>query len=92
MEKLLDLKDVMEIYGVGYSTVWRWRKYKAFPESVGVGKLLWTEQQIKEWLNRQSKPVTSAVTTTAQRTRDKKAFHERQVAADAALKRHATDR
>ena len=92
MEKLLDLKDVMEIYGVGYSTVWRWRKYKAFPESVGVGKLLWTERQITEWLDRQSTSVTPAVTTSAQRKRDKKSFDQRQAAATAVLQQHAVNR
>jgi len=92
MTKLLTLKDIMEMCNVGYSTLYRWRKNRAFPESVGVGKLLWTEQQIFEWLNRQSNPVTPAVTTSAQRKRNKKSFEQRQAAATAALQRHIDNR
>ena len=92
MEKLLNLQDVMDVCRVGYPTLHRWRKSGAFPAPIGVGKLLWTERQITEWMDRRSAPVTSAVTTAGQRRRDKKAFEQRQAAASAALQRHATNR
>jgi predicted DNA-binding transcriptional regulator AlpA len=92
MKKLLTLKDIKEACNVGYSTVYRWRKNGTFPEPVGVGKLLWREDQIIEWMNRQSKPVAPAATTSAEWKRDKKAFEQRQAAATAALQRHATNR
>ena len=90
MEKLLDLKEVKERCRVGYSTLYRWRKSGLFPESVGIGKLLWREGQIIEWMNRQSKPPLAVA--PAKRKRDKKAFDQRQAAAMTALQRHANNR
>ena len=91
MKKLLNLREVEEACQVGYSTLYRWRKNGTFPESVGVGKLLWREEQIIEWMHRQSTPK-STVTTSVQRRSKKKAFDQRQAAATAALQRHATNR
>ena len=89
MKKLLTLKDIMEVCNVGYSTVYRWRKNKTFPESVGVGKLLWTEQQITEWLDRQSAaPPPVNVPTTRQKKQKEREHKARQDWATATLEKH----
>lgn len=92
MEKLLDLKEVKARCRVGYSTLYRWRKSGMFPEPVGIGKLLWREDQIIEWMNRQSTPVAPAFTATTHQRRKAKSFRERQDAADATLKQHNVGR
>jgi len=92
MKKLLNLQDVLDMCRVGYPTLYRWRKSGIFPESIGVGKLLWREDQIIEWMNRQPAPGVPDATTPAQQRRKAKAFRGRQEAADAALKRHEVRR
>ena len=92
MEKLFDVKDVLSRYGVTYPTLYRWRKNRLFPDTVGVGKLLWTESQLAEWENRKSTPVTPAVTGQREQRRKTKEFKARQDAADAALERHSNNR
>jgi predicted DNA-binding transcriptional regulator AlpA len=79
MTKLLTSDEVQDRCRVGYSTLYRWRKSGIFPESVGVGKLLWTEQQITEWIKARSPPP-------------EKTFDQRQTAADMTLQRHANNR
>jgi predicted DNA-binding transcriptional regulator AlpA len=80
MEKLLTSKDITERCSVCYSTLWRWRKAGLFPESIGIGKLLWTERQITEWMSSRAPPVKD------------EAFAQRQKNADATLQRHAGTR
>jgi len=92
MTRLYDIKDVMSRYGVTYHTVYRWRKNELFPESVGVGKLLWTEAQLVEWENRKSVQMRAPPTTAAQKRRATKDFRERQEAANATLQRHESNR
>ena len=88
MKKLWTLKKVLEALGITYGTLYRWRKNGMFPESVGIGKLLWREDQIIEWMNRQSKSQLT-VTAPVKQKGDKKAFDQRQAAATAVLERHA---
>lgn len=95
MKKLLNLQEVLEICRVKYPTLYRWRKSGTFPDSVGVGKLLWREDQIIEWTNRQSTvPSRPNVTTSAkERKGAEREFQERQEAAEKALvERHGFSR
>lgn len=91
MKKLLTLKDVLAICHVEYGTLYRWRKNGTFPDSVGVGKLLWREDQLIEWMNRQSTSTVN-VTSATQRKRKEKAFDQRQEAAAKVLQKHADNR
>lgn len=92
MESLLTLADVCEVCRVGYSILYRWRRSGAFPEPVGEGKLLWTHQQIIEWMGRRSAPAQSTITTASQKRKEGKAFDERQATATKSLQRHANNR
>ena len=90
MKKLLTLKDIMDVCNVGCSTVYRWRKNKTFPESVGIGKLLWSEQQITEWLNRQSAANSPVNVPTTRQEKQKERDHKaRQESTKARLQYHA---
>ena len=90
MEKLLTLRDILELLGISYSSLRRWMNEQTFPPSVsGRGKkLLWTESSIKSWMNQQSTPVnvsTSLVTTLPKQRKTDDAAYQ---AARAALERH----
>jgi len=91
MTKLLNLQDVKDRCRVGYSTLYRWRKSGAFPESIGLGKLLWSEEQLTDWENRHARPPPT-VNSPVQRKRDENTFDQRQEAASAVLQRHADKR
>jgi len=88
--RLLTAKDIISMCSVGYSTLYRWRKNGVFPESIGVGKLLWTEQQITEWIDQRTTPVTNiAVTSPIKRKRqENRERQERDAAIEAALEHH----
>jgi len=80
--KLLTVKDEMSVCCVSSSTLYRWRKSKIFPDSIGNGRLLWTEQQILDWQNRkqsiQQNSTLPSVSLTKQMKAETKNFELRQ--------------
>ena len=95
MEKLLILREVLELTRVSYPTISRWLKTGMFPQPVnGRGrKLLWTQDSIAQWMNRQSEPVIiPVITTPKERRQADKAYQTRQEAARIALERHRQSR
>ena len=91
-KKLLTVKDVMFECCVSSSTIYRWRKSRLFPESVGIGKLLWTEKQISDWKNRKESTqsnLTLPNVGSVQQKRESRAFEERQKLAKDRLAAHA---
>jgi predicted DNA-binding transcriptional regulator AlpA len=97
MEKLLTVRDVTNLLQISYSTLCRWLDAGTFPQPVNGRnrKLLWTEQSVVEWTNRQSTPVNSTPlpnVSPSQQKRETKAFQQRQEAAKQTLERHANYR
>ena len=96
MEKLLDLKDVLDSCRCSYPTLARWMSANLFPQPLnGRGKkLLWAEQQIFDWIESRRQQSTQAPTFSLpnhrQERRKMKDFAERQEAARQALERHST--
>jgi len=52
--KLLKIKDVLEMLGVGRSTLYRWIKSGTFPAPKVVGgsstMVFWTNEEVDEWI------------------------------------------
>jgi predicted DNA-binding transcriptional regulator AlpA len=95
IDKLLTVKDVRLACAVSDSTIYRWRKSGLFPESVGIGKLLWTEKQILDWQNRKESTqsnLTLPNVGSVQQKRESRAFEERQKLAKNRLAAHAQHR
>ena len=90
MEKLLTLHEVLELTTVSYPTIRRWVVAGTFPKTVNEkGKLLWTQESIETWMNRQSTPVSNPIVTTfKERRQAEKSYQARLQAADAVLERH----
>ena len=91
MEKLLTLQEVLELTRVSYPTIYRWLNAGTFPQPInGRGrKLLWTQNAIDIWMNRQSESVSvPAITISRKQRQEEKSYLERQQAAAAALDRH----
>ena len=91
MEKLLTLHEVLELTTVSYQTIRRWLNAGTFPQPVNERgrKLLWTQESIETWMNRQSMPVSNPIVTTPKERRlADKAYQARLDAADAVLERH----
>lgn len=91
MGKLLTLHEVLELTTVKYQTIHRWLNAGMFPQPVnGRGrKLLWTQESIEMWMNRQSMPVSNPIVPTSKERRQaEKSYQARLDAADAALERH----
>ena len=91
MQRLLTLREVLELTRVSYPTIRRWMNAGTFPQSIsGKGKrLLWTPSAIELWMNRQSESVSIPIVTTPRKQRQaEKSYRERQEAARAALERH----
>ena len=95
MERLLDIKDVMDLCRCSYPTLARWMTANLFPQPLnGRGKkLLWAEQQILDWIecrrqqSAQAPPVS--IPSNRQQRRKAKDFTDRQEAARQTLERHA---
>ena len=97
MNRLLTRKEVCALVRSSYPTLCRWLDAGLFPQPVNgrKRKLLWTEQQIEEWMNRQSAPVNATPlpnVSPSQQKRETKAFQQRQEAARQTLLRHANYR
>jgi predicted DNA-binding transcriptional regulator AlpA len=89
MEKLLTLQEVLELIRVSYSTLRRWMNAGTFPQSIGRGKLLFTQSSVENWMDQQSEPVnTPVVTTSKERRQADESWNSRQQAARATLERH----
>ena len=86
MEKLLTLREVLELIRVAYSTLRRWMNSKKFPKSVNCrGKLLWTQSSIESWMFQQSESASAPVITTPKQRRQADTAYQ---AARATLERH----
>ena len=90
MTRLLTKKELCELLNVSPQTLYRWVDNCTFPAPIngrGRGKkLMWGEQQIEEWINRQSAPIQSpAVTSPSKQQQDK---NRRLKAARASLENH----
>jgi len=88
MEKILTQAEVCELLRIKPGALYRWRKSGDFPESIGVGALRWTEQQIIEWLNRKSAPVPDVTNHATKRKQQDKDRKRRIQAARLSLERH----
>ena len=92
MKQLLTQKEVCALARISYPTLARWLTAGTFPQPVNgrKKKLLWSEQQITDWMNRQSSPCCPTLpdVSFSQRKRDAKSFGQRQEAAKQALDRH----
>jgi len=71
MERIVTKKEICEWLGITSGTLDRWRKSGAFPESIGVGRLMWTEQQISEWLAWRCTPVPDVTSSSKRKQVDK---------------------
>ena len=94
MNKLLTQRDLCELLRVQYSTLNRWLNAGTFPQPVnGRGKkLLFDPDAIEDWVKSRQQPAVPIPTPSTKRRRDKNSFEQRQVAAQAVLQRHATER
>ena len=99
MTKFFTQGEVCALLRISYQTLCRWMNARAFPQPIngrGKGKkLLWTEQSIIEWTNRQSASVympSSKTSGIRQQKCETKAFNQRQEAARQTLERHAAGR
>jgi len=56
---LLTVREVMHIYGISYSTVWRWVREGKLPEPIRLTKrkLRWPIEKIEEHLQKKTGPV-----------------------------------
>jgi len=90
MIRLLTKKELCELLNVSPQTLYRWVDNGTFPAPVngrGRGrKLIWGEQQIEEWVNRQSAPIQSPTVTSPSKERQDK--NRRLKAARASLENH----
>lgn len=50
--KLIKLKDVMDITGLGRSTIYKYITEATFPKPVSLGKksVAWVESEVQEWI------------------------------------------
>ena len=100
MNRLLTQWEVCEFLRISYSTLCRWLNAGTFPQPVngrGRGKkLLWTQDAITQWMNRNSESIDIAplvnVCNPSKLKREAREWEERQRLAKATLERHAACR
>ena len=93
--RLLTKPEVLDRLRISYPTLHRWVQTGRFPKPIGYRKLLWSEKQVNDWIDRvppDGEPVSTLVATLTERKKKKKAFDQRQEAAAAKLLQHATNR
>ena len=90
MNRLLTQQEVCDLLRISYPTLYRWMNSGTFPAPVnGRGrKLLWTQDAIEEWTNRQSPVNAPTPAGAAKKRRERKSYEQRQALAEAALRRH----
>ena len=90
MKKLLTVNEVTERLRLSYQTLNRYLNAGTFPQPVNgrKRKLLWTEETIEEWVNRNATPQPAISFARASKRQQDKEFHKRQEAAEKALERH----
>lgn len=51
MKEILTTKDILNRYGVGRQTLWRWRKGNKFPNQVSppFSRPFWRLEDIEQW-------------------------------------------
>ena len=51
--RLLSRREVMDITGVSYPTLWAWMRAGRFPRARAIGalKVAWLESEISAWIN-----------------------------------------
>ncbi len=53
--KLLRVKQVSELTGLGISTIWKYHKLKQFPQSfkLSMRVTVWDSNEVNEWIDKQ---------------------------------------
>lgn len=95
MNRLLTQKEVCALVRITYPTLCRWLNTETFPQPVNgrKRKLLWTEQSISEWMNRQvSQIITPSITYSKEQRQQDRARQRNVELARQALERHAAGR
>ena len=96
MEKLLTVRDVTKFVRLSYPTLHRMMNAGTFPVPVNgrKRKLLWTQDAIEQWVNRQSVPNNAVLppVNPRQQKREVKALEQRRESARQTLLRHAVGR
>lgn len=51
--RLIAKREVLELIGVSYPTIWKWMQEGIFPRSrqLGINKTVWLESEIYAWIN-----------------------------------------
>lgn len=55
MRRIMRLKEVIHVCGIGRSTVYSWMNQGKFPKCrrIGGGTVGWDSEEIQQWINRQ---------------------------------------
>ena len=50
--RMLREHEILELFGIGRTTLWRWRREQGFPAPLrlGPGTTAWPEETVRQWL------------------------------------------
>ena len=53
LPRLIAKREVLELVGVSYPTLWEWQRQGIFPRArqLGINKSVWLESEVRAWIN-----------------------------------------